>query len=292
MPQANPIGHSQPITNTKPPAGILQGSAPLTASKIGCPGQEEIRRWQVNRGGSFVTGRGRQWAAKTSHTRLGTHLSFPGPWALCPLGMAAQLLSRPGGPKEHRGKDGGLDPSPFTLLAPVSEFWPSLIQMAHSRAPPPHPGGEPPYHLLQLQKTWVLTSEGPMDRGNRPMATLASKFSPAPMPSHRLFPPPSTLVQDPDMAGSLSLLGLNEMLPLLGNLFRPPWTCSLCPASHADFPNLHILKGACFLVILSPEGVPPPINVSWHRRFWSSMAVHPQSLEQNLVHSRHSINGG
>lgn len=141
VPQANPIGHSQPITNTKPPAGILQGSAPLTASKIGCPGQEEIRRWQVNRGGSFVTGRGRQWAAKTSHTRLGTHLSFPGPWALCPLGMAAQLLSRPGGPKEHRGKDGGLDPSPFTLLAPVSEFWPSLIQMAHSRAPPPTQGG-------------------------------------------------------------------------------------------------------------------------------------------------------
>lgn len=44
-------GHSQPITNAQPPAGILQGSAPLTSSKMDCGGQEEsgAGRWAVSR---------------------------------------------------------------------------------------------------------------------------------------------------------------------------------------------------------------------------------------------------
>lgn len=79
-----------------------------------------------------MTGRGRHWVAKTSHTRLGTHLSLPGPsLGSMPLGNdspADKILAEPA------GRDRGLDPSSLTPPAPWSELWPSLMQTAHPRA--------------------------------------------------------------------------------------------------------------------------------------------------------------
>ena len=51
MPRLSQQGHSQPTANAQPPAGILQGSVPLTSSKMDYGGQEEsgAGRWAVGR---------------------------------------------------------------------------------------------------------------------------------------------------------------------------------------------------------------------------------------------------
>lgn len=82
-----------------------------------------------------------------------------------------------------------------------------------------------------------------MNRGRRPLATLASFFVlSSPHAFAEAFLPLVSLSGTLAMACSLSLLGLSEMSPPTRSLLRLPWTCSLCPASQLDSPSLHTLK--------------------------------------------------